>query len=325
MIETAMPDTKKPVSAEAPIEVLLSDELAHVDGVLGTIGPVLSHLIANHHHALFSDEIVARVRGMVGSIARQLLEVEAVIADEADPHAFAVGKSAELAAMLAASQPLLLHCHSLALESQLAERLHLLHAIDPVLSSLMQSLVASDDPVRATLGMQALASQARFIQRQKRMQLSLAELPADILHRVLAIWRQSAQAVEPAAAAQVEARIRRDYDESSSRLGLLSRLVEEMGGGAQAALSVSHAGVAMFLTALSAASEQEREIVALSTNDRLAARLVLALRAAGLDPKQVQEQCFYLQPETTLPDGLAGVSPDRAREILAAAGGWRRA
>lgn len=319
-----MPDAETPVSAEAPIEVLLRDELARADDVIGTIGPVLGHLIANHHHALFSDEIVARVRGMIGSLARQLLEIQAAIADEADPHAFALDNHGDLAGTLAACPPLLLHCHSLALESQLAERLHLLHAIDPVLSPLLQSLVASDDPGRAALGMQALASQARFMQRQKRMQLPLAELPADLLHRMLTIWRESADKADPARSEQVEARIRRDFDESSSRLGLLSRLVAEMGCGAHAALSISHAGVAMFLTALSAASGQERDIVALSTNDRLAVRLALALRGAGLDPQLVEEQCFYLQPEAALPDGFARLPTGRARELLAATGGWRR-
>ena len=314
-----------PVSAEAPVEAVLRDELAHGDVMLGTIGPILGHLLANHDHSLFSDEIVSRVRGMVRSIARQLLEVQAGETDEADPHGFAERNASQLAEMICTDPAVLTHCHSLAIECHLAERLRLRNAIDPVLSPLMQSLVASDDPATAALAMQALAAQARFIQRQKRMQLPLAELPADLFHHALLTWRNYAEGLDSAATARIEVRIRGDFDESASRIGLLSRLVEGMGPGARAALSISHAGVALFLTALASTSQQERDIVALSTNDRQLARLALALRGAGLNPKEVEEQFLYLHPEISLPEGFAQLRVDRARAMLAASGGWRTA
>lgn len=323
MIETAMTNADAPVSAEAPVEAVLRDDLAHGDIVLGTIGPILGHLLANHDHSLFSDEIVARIRGMVGSIAEQLLEVQATMEGNADPYGFARRTSGALATAIAGNPEFLTHCHGLAIECQLAERLRQRNSIDPVLSPLMQSLVASDDPETATLAMQALTSQARFVQRQKRMQLPLGELPADLFHHAILCWRGSAEDCDIAVLDRTEARLRRDFDESNSRLGLLARLVEGMGGGARAALSVPHAGIALFLTALSSASQQDREIVALSTNDRLLARLALALRGSGLNPREVEEQFLYLHPEVSLPDGFAQLRVDRAQAMLAASGGWR--
>lgn len=318
-----MTKAEPPISAEAPVEAVLRDELAHGDVVLGTIGPILGHLIANHDHSLFSDEIVARIRGTVGGIARQLLEIQGQVQGDSDPHGFAERNGDELAESLAANAGFLTHCHALALECQLADRLRARNSIDPVLSPLMQSLVASDDPAMASLAMQALASQARFIQRQKRMQLPLGELPADLFHDALLRWRDYAGGIDADTLAQIETRMRRDFDESTSRLGLLSRMVAAMGGGARAALSISHAGISLFLTALAASSHQDRDIVALSTNDRQLARLALALRGSGLNPREVEEQFLYLHPDISLPDGFSQLRVDRARDMLASARSWQ--
>lgn len=318
-----MTNADTPTSAEAPVEAVLREELAHGDVMLGTIGPILGHLLANHDQSLFSDEIVARIRGMVSSIAQQLLETQATVTDDLDPHGFAIRNRDELAEMIAGNPSFLTHCHGLAIECHVAERLKARNGIDPVLSPLMQSLIASDDAETAGLAMQALTSQARFAQRQKRMQLPLTELPADLFHHALVSWRSFAEGLDSDVLGKVETRIRKDFDESNSRLGLLSRLVEGMGGGARAALSISHAGVALFLTALASASEQERDVVALSTNDRQLARLALALRGAGLNPKDVEEQFLYLHPDVSLPEGFSQLRVDRAQSILAASGGWQ--
>ncbi len=318
-----MTNADTPTSAEAPVEAILREELAHGDVMLGTIGPILGHLIANHDHSLFSDEIVSRIRGMISGIAQQLLEIHATEVDDTDPHGFAVRNKDDLAEMIAGNPAFLTHCHGLAIECHVADRLKLRNAIDPVLSPLMQSLIASDDPDTAGLAMQVLTSQARFSQRQKRMQLPLSELPADLFHHALVSWRSFAEGLDSEIAGRIETRIRKDFDESNSRLGLLSRLIEGLGGGARAALSISHAGVALFLTALASASEQERDVVALSTNDRQLARLALALRSAGLNPKEVEEQFLYIHPDVSLPEGFAQLRVDRAQSILAASSGWQ--
>jgi hypothetical protein len=93
-----------------------------------------------------------------------------------------------------------------------------------------------------------------------------------------------------------------------------------MGGGALAALSISHAGVAIFASALSIASGQSRDMAVLSTNEAQLARLALALRAAGLKPAAVEEQFLSLHPEVALPEGFEQLGSDRAAAMLAAGG-----
>src|SRR6476619_2766290 len=149
------------LSSEAPVEAVLRDELAQGDIVLGTVGPVLGHLLANHDHSLFSDEIVSRVRGMVGDLARQLLTAQAEAADGVNPRGYAERHRASLTEALLTDSRLTLHCHALALEWHLTTRLEARNAIDPVLSPLLQSLVASDDTGTASTAMAALAAQAR--------------------------------------------------------------------------------------------------------------------------------------------------------------------
>ncbi|RZV35171.1 MAG: hypothetical protein EX262_02795 [Sphingomonadaceae bacterium] len=318
-----MTKADNPVSAEAPVEAVLREELAHGDVVLGTVEPILGHLLANHDHSLFSDEIVAGVRGMITSVAHQMLEAQAEVVDEASPHGFASRNAAELATAIASGPGFLAHCHALAIECHLAQRLRSRSSIDPVLSPLLQSLIASDEVETATLAMHALASQARFTQHQKRMYLPLMELPADLFHQALTSWHEYSEGLGKPVIDRVEAKLRKSFDESRSRLGLLTRLVEGMGGGARAALSISHSGSALFLTALASISQQHRDVVALSTNDRQMARLALALRSAGLNSKEVSEQFLYLHPDVSLPEGFAQLRVDRARAILDSSAGWQ--
>jgi len=85
---------------------------------------------------------------------------------------------------------------------------------------------------------------------------------------------------------------------------------------------VSHAGVAIFLSALATASHQDRDLAVLATNDRQLARLALSLRAGGLKPKEIEEQFLHIHPEISLPPGFEALTADRAAEILAASGRW---
>jgi hypothetical protein len=311
-----MKNAAMPQSSEAPVEAILRDELARGDIVLGTIAPVLGHLLVNHDHSLFSDEIVGRVRGMVGDLARQMLTAQAKAAEAADPHSAADEHAPALAAALLANERLVQHCHALAHEWKLTGRLETRNGVDPVLSPLLQALVASDDRATASTAMAALAAQARFVQLQRRMELPLGELPADHFHQVLTIWLERVAAEGAQAAMNAASRLRQDYDESASRLGLINRLIHAMGAGALAALSVSHAGAAIFLSALAFASDQERELAVLATNDQQAARLALSLRAAGLKPKAIEEQFLYIHPDLALPEGFDDLRADRAVALL---------
>ena len=307
-------------SAEAGLRRLL----ARGDALAGTVAPVLRHLLANDDNSLFSDEIVARIRGMVFDLARQLLgpatdgEGEPW-QDEGSADAISI-----LAGLLYADPALLAHLHAIALEWQLAERLQSNQTVDPVLSPLLQALISSQESETAALAMKLLASQARFCQTQRRMQLPLLELPADLLHATLISLREmpgmDPEMEEKAVAA--EAAIRASYDEGGGRLGLLARLVSGMGMGVLAALSLRHAGVAIFLSALATGSGQDRDAAVLSTTDTQLARLALALRMAGLKSEAVQEELYVMNPDFSLPEGFSGIGPDRAAAILAATRGY---
>lgn len=303
-----------------PVESVLRDELAHGDIVMGTLSPILGHLLVSTQNSLFNDEIVANVRGMVNSIARQLLTAQALAA-KGDPDAVISQHGEALAAALLSRDALLSHCHALTLERSLCDQLLDRNAIDEVLSPMLQALIASDDSDVASTAMAALAAQARFIQQQRRMELPLGELPGDLLHEVIALWRDHSSTNHSDTIAVAEKNLRTGFDEAGSRLGLLSRLVSGMGNGARAALSVSHAGVALFLTALARLSHQHRDIVVFSTNERMLGRLALSLRGTGLRPDEVEEQFLYLHPEISLPAGFEQLRVDRAKELLAGAGG----
>lgn len=184
-----------------------------------------------------------------------------------------------------------------------------------MLSPLLQALIASPDNATAVSAMALLAAQARFVQAQRRMQLPLDELPADLFYMILQVLRTVEAEVE--VIAKAEAALRAGYDEGRSRLGLMSRLVIGMGGGATAALAVSHAGVGLFLTALSLGSGQDRDLTALAAHEGQLARLALALRAAGVRPDGIEEQFLAIHPDVSLPEGLSGLGADRAAALLA--------
>lgn len=307
------------IAPDSGVESVLREGLARGDAMLSGIGPVLRHLVANDAQSLFADEIVARVRGMIADLAGQLLRE----LDGSDPiAALAPARADRLAAMLAASPPLLAHVHALALEAQLTERLQAQIALDPVLPPLLQALVSSSDETTSALAMKLLAAQSRFVQAQRRMNHPLAELPGDLLHGcLLALCAFAAEEGAVEAAARAEAAIRTRYDEAACRLGLAARLVMGMGGGAVAALSLTHAGPALFLTALAYAGGHDRDLAVFATGEDQAARFVLVLRSAGLKPQAVAEQFFVLHPDRSLPPGLDSIGVERASALLAVAGG----
>lgn len=310
--ETAAPDTG---------DSALREQLARGDALLGSIAPVLRHLLVQEDSGLFSEEIVARVRGMVTDLATQLLDSVAAQDGNSGRPVHTDEDLAALTALIAADAALLGHVHALALEWQLTERLRTALGLDPVLSPLLQALLESSVAATAALAMHALAAQARFCQAQRRMQVPLPELPADLLHAALLALREFA-AKRPGRtrrAVAAEAAIRREYDESRSRIALISRLVTGLGGGAVAALAIGHAGAAIFLTALAEGSGQERRLAVLATGQGQIVRLALALRAAGLKAEAIGAQLLALHPDAPLPAGFERILADRAAELIAEA------
>lgn len=301
MIETPVRFT----SGES-VEEDLRAKLARGDALAGTVEPILRHLLGSDNRSIFGDEILARVRGMVAHLARQLLAAVDSHDDE---------RCAALADALLGAPGMLGHLHALALEWQLTERLEQRLGIDPVVPPLLQALIASTEPANHALGMRLLTAQARWCQAQRRMQLDLAELPADQLHEALMTLRAFfGHDPQPGAA---EAAIRERYDEAAGRLALTAQLVTNMGGGAAAALDLNHAGAALFVTAVALGSGQARDEAVLAMHESQVTRLALALRASGLAPARVQQQLLLLHPEAALPAGLDRLGVERAAAILA--------
>lgn len=308
-----MSATKTETSVES-VETLLRDELAQGDVMISTATPILRHLLVNEDQALFSDEVVARVRGMVTDVARQLLHALAEAATIVDRPAFLSEREEGLAAALIDEPGVLAHVHALTLEAKLALQLQARCNIDAVLSPLLQELVASKDDVLAGSAMAVIAAQARFIQHHRRMTLPVGELPGELFHTALLALRSQA---EEEAVAAAERALRDRYDEAHSRLGLLTRLIMRMGKAAPRTLDLDNAGLAMFATALAMATDQDRALTVVSFSDRQFARLALALRAAGLKQPAVEEQFLFLHPGITLPEGFDRLSADRAAMLLA--------
>lgn len=298
-----------------PVEDILREELDRADAMIATARPILRHLVANDDQGLFNDEAVTRIRGMMTHVATQLLFVQAGVVEALDPAAYAAEREEDLVQALFEEGAFLAHAHALTLEAQIAERLRARGGIDSVLTPLIQELAAAKEGETAALAIAVLAAQARFMQQQRRMELPLGELPGDLLHAALVLLRALGGSDEQAV--EVERRVQGSYDEGCSRLGLLTRLIMTLGPKATRALSIDHAGLALFATALALASGQERELTVLSFADRQFARLALGLRAAGLRQQAVEEHFLYLHPEVALPEGFDSLRPDRAAALLA--------
>lgn len=298
------------------VEALLRAELAQADAFAESVQPVLRHLLSTQGGALFSDEILARVRGMLGDLANGLLETQT------GHFTLPAGGGEHEALVLALmnQRPLLAHVHALALEWHLTERLQTRLAIDPVVSPLLQSLVSSEDEAMQALAMTWLASQARWCQVQRRMELPFTELPGELLHGALQALRTilSGSADSSARIAASEGAVRARYEEGASRLGLAAQLVMGLRNSAGMALDIEYGGFALFLTALSMCSGVTRDSLVQSTYEAQAPRLVLALRAAGVAADEVARQVLIFQPGQILPRGLETVSADMAASILVA-------
>lgn len=303
------------LAADNAVEAILRDELAREARALAAVVPVLRHLLSSDADALVSDAILARVRGMIHDLAAQLLAAEA----GRDPVTRGSGFEDpaaldQLAARLMPDEALLGHCHALAAESLIAGRLQKRHALDPVLSPLLQELIASEDADVASLAMGALAAQSRFVQSQRRMELPLGELPAELFHALVA----QVQAWAPDSAALV--RLQAGYDEAATRIGLLARLVAAMRRGALAGLALDHAGLALFASTLGVAARVPREAAVLACHEGQGLRLAFMLRAAGLMPSAIERQLLMVEPAGRLPRGLAEMSPEHAAALVQGGG-----
>lgn len=301
--------------AQLSLEGKLRQRLASGDAAVDAAGPELRRLLEEGANPLLGEDIVAGVRGMASDLARQLIEARAQVPVEGA----AIGADAgpALAGEIVRNPAMLGHLHALAIEWHLTQRLQAQLVVDPVLPPLLQRAASLPDVAASAPAMQLLASQARFCQAQRRMQLPLGELPGDLLHGALLAMRALAGSAADDQSTSADAAIRARHDESQSRLGLLSRFVAAMDEAALGALSLKDAGAAIFLTALALSLGQDRDLAVLSTDQSQHVRLALSLRAAGLTGEGAAQQLLLLHPDLAVPGELDEIGCDAAAAILA--------
>ena len=291
--------------------------LARADQRLHRATSVLHHLVSAREQALFSDAIVARVRGMLIHLAWQILRVQAEATGEKAREEFAARHGEVLAERFFATPVLISHAHALAVEWELNCDLDERFGLDSVLAPLLQDLIGHADSEIAGAAMAVLTAQTRFVQHQRRMELPLSQLDGECFHAVLAAWRDFAAEEVSDAIVRAENRLKSEHDESAARVTLLTRMVAALGDGAAEALNLSRAGVALFLSALAARTGQERGVVALSTLDGQRVRLALCLRAAGLKPADIDAQLLMIDPGMRQSTELDALGTREAAEWLA--------
>lgn len=277
--------------------------LVRGDRLLDRSGPALEHLLGIGNRSLLSDAVVAQVGAMLADLAERLAS------------AIGDGTQGDLAKSicdrLTRHEQLRRHCQSLALEWRLALLLEDQLALDPVLSPSFSVLVGGGDALISPLAMATLAAQTRFAQTSRRMELPLEELPAELFHEALEIARHELGPGDPTAK-RGEARLRAAYDEGASRLALMARLVSGVDVREYRLFAVEEAGVALWLSALSASSGENRDVTACAAGDPSLGRLLLTMRAAGVASAEAERQVLSIHPDADLPRGLQDIGTREA-------------
>lgn len=291
----------------APVSDVLRAQLAQGSLVLETLAPIMQHLLASGAGTLFSEAMVARTRGMIAHLAEQLLTEQQPGEQE---------QRSELAAALfgrLAGQPeLLVHCHARALEWYIGQQLKERGVVDPVLSPMLQSLIASQDAAIAELAMNALASQARFELQVRQMHYPLDELPRDQLAIALECLSKVSGDTD------LVEKLQPARDDHSVRADLFDRLVQKIGTDGDDTLKLDCSGLPVFISAIGRATGQSRDSIAQTCDSRQSVRLALSLRAAGLSASETVRQLLQLNPDTTPPADLVAIEPAEASATLRA-------
>src|SRR5688572_14058919 len=127
------------------VEQVLREDLARGDAIIASARPVLRHLLVNEDRGLFSDETIARVRGMIHHVAGELLFAQAAAVVALDRPAYVAERQDALAEALFADTALLSHAHATTVEGQIAERLEACSGVDSVMPPLVQELAAAPE------------------------------------------------------------------------------------------------------------------------------------------------------------------------------------
>ena len=302
-------------SQSASVDLLLREELARGNRARASVVPVFAHFLDSEGPSLFNDAIIAVMRGQLEHLTRQLLAATLSDTNSAAPET--VVRQA-LSNRLAGDATVVDHVYSVALEGLIAKNLEQNCAIDPVLSPLLQELIASDNAAIAEIAMSVLAAQSRFSLNHTRMELPLGELPFEVFVRTVEHGEAAANDADVAVGNEALAKLKSDYDEGTNRIGLLARLTSAMRGGAVAGLDLAHAGLGLFASSCASLLSLEREHAVFACHEGQTVRLALMLKAAGLNGAASERQIALLGGTKAIPGGLEAISQAYARDMLAA-------
>lgn len=292
----------------AALTAQLRAELAADDRALSGMVPVLTHMLASPGEKMVSDDVLARLRGLIGSVARQLNAMGGI----SEPQ-----HTDALALAIAENGNLLTHFYGLAIEGAITDWLIAERGIDPVLSTLLRELVGSKEAEIAQLAMSLMAAQARFAEGQRRADLAVFELPAGLFDEAIGVWKAWAKREPLPELAKIEGDLRAQYDEGATRIGLIERLLSAIGAGGAVVCELETAGLAIFSSAVAKQTGQQRELVLLSCQPGQSLRLALALKICGLPEEAIMHQFDVLGRAVALPDDFADWKEDAATELLA--------
>ncbi|QWC58084.1 hypothetical protein F7D01_14320 [Erythrobacter sp. 3-20A1M] len=258
----------------------------------------LPRLIAGGDQLLGQD-IVARVEGMVASLADQLANA---LRTE-DRQEFA----AQIRGELAFDTELVAFLHALAMEFRATARLSRDAGLDRVAPPELRALSSGNSPTPSRLASSAIGAQARYLGDMIAMRLPLPELPAEMFDRLVSRL-DVCDAAGP---------LRAGYEEGETRLTLLSRLATSGPAFDRPAMDCRRSGLALFLTRLADGSGLDRTSISLALGSPSFTRLALAMRASGMDIADIGCQCALLAPYASLPAALEDVEPEEAKTIIA--------
>ncbi|MGB7407843.1 MAG: hypothetical protein WA908_05005 [Pontixanthobacter sp.] len=271
---------------------------------MDAVKPALRYWLEGTDRIVLSDQVVAQVRGMVASIANQLLTAVERRSSE---------NTQQLFAAFIESDQLLRHCHAVAIEGILTKRLYREAAIDPVNSSILSSRALSSDDDVATA---VLNRQRSFILNQDRMVLPIGALPRKIFAVVVELLERTSRGFGEPIDPSDFAGLRKGFDESESRLDVLEQLTAATPENALNALDIRKSGVALFLSALARSAHQTRTDIVFATGQEQVVRMALSMFAAGLNQAEIDSQFALLHPELAVPSIIDGMNKTEARELL---------
>lgn len=298
-------------------ESAVRDRLTQADKALKGAAPYMQFRVFGENQPFLSDEVVARVRGMLLDVANQFTaQLRGSANMTSFDEALTDTLTNSLAVRLASVPAILEHAYAASCEWLVTMRMQARSNVDPVVSPLLQCMIADRGIATSQSAMQFLSAQTKYAQDQRRMKLPVAEMSAALLPLLYGVWRDVAEqyGVHYEEIVQAERAVEARTAGAMSRTNTISRFLTDVGNSR--AFSALEAGVALFVSAIATATKQHRDSVVMAMNEESPVRFALMLRAAGLSTNGIEEQFLAIRAETGQLSGVEMLPQDRAAHIL---------